>query len=159
VPAGDVMKIVDFIREDLILPDLKSKSKLDLLAELADHLAHHTEGVSRDALLKVLVDRERLASTAIGEGVAIPHGKLDAVGKLVACVGRAREGVDFDSMDGRPTHLFFVLIAPENSTGVHLKALARISRLFKDPEFRGRLLAANTAKEMFDVIADEDAKY
>jgi PTS system nitrogen regulatory IIA component len=159
VPAGDVMKIVDFIREDLILPDLKSKSKLDLLAELADHLALHSEGVSRDALLKVLVDRERLASTAIGEGVAIPHGKLDAVGKLVACVGRAREGVDFDSMDGRPTHLFFVLIAPENSTGVHLKALARISRLFKDPEFRGRLLAANTAKEMFDVIADEDAKY
>lgn len=153
------MKIVDFIREDLILPDLQSKGKLDLLAELAEHLATRNDGVSRDALLKVLVDRERLASTAIGEGVAIPHGKLDAVGKLVACVGRAREGVDFDSMDGRPTHLFFVLIAPENSTGVHLKALARISRLFKDPEFRTRLLAADSAKEMFDVIADEDAKY
>src|ERR1051325_8569101 len=103
------MKIVDFIREDLILPDLKSKSKLDLLAELADHLALHHAGVARDALLKVLVDRERLASTATGEGAAIPHGKLDAVGRLVAGVGRAREGVDFDSMDGRPTHLFFVL--------------------------------------------------
>ncbi len=153
------MKIVDFIREDLILPDLKSTAKLDLLGELADHLAAHHDGVARDALLKVLVDRERLASTAIGEGVAIPHGKLDAVGKLVACVGRAREGVDFDSMDGRPTHLFFVLVAPENSTGVHLKALARISRLFKDPEFRSRLLAAGTAHEMFEVIADEDAKY
>jgi PTS system nitrogen regulatory IIA component len=159
VRADDVMKIVDFIREDLILPDLKSTAKLDLLAELADHLALHHDGVSRDALLKVLVDRERLASTAIGEGVAIPHGKLDAVGKLVACVGRARAGVDFDSMDGKPTHLFFVLVAPENSTGVHLKALARISRLFKDPEFRGRLLGAESAKEMFDVIADEDAKY
>ena len=153
------MKIVDFIREDLIVPDLQSKAKLDLLAELADHLAKHNDGVSRDALLKVLVDRERLASTAIGEGVAIPHGKLDAVGKLVACVGRAREGIDFDSMDGRPTHLFFVLVAPENSTGVHLKALARISRLFKDPEFRTRLLAADTAHEMYSVIADEDAKY
>ncbi len=153
------MKIVDFIREDLILPDLQSKAKLDLLSELADHLARHNDGVSKDALMKVLVDRERLASTAIGEGVAIPHGKLDAVGKLVACVGRAREGVDFDSMDGRPTHLFFVLVAPENSTGVHLKALARISRLFKDPEFRTRLLAADSAKDMFEVIADEDAKY
>ena len=153
------MKIVDFIREDLILPDLQSKAKLDLLAELAQHLAEHNNGVGKDALMKVLVDRERLASTAIGEGVAIPHGKLDAVGKLVACVGRAPEGVDFDSMDGRPTHLFFVLVAPENSTGVHLKALARISRLFKDPEFRTRLLAAETAHDMYDVIADEDAKY
>jgi PTS system nitrogen regulatory IIA component len=153
------MKIVDFIREELILPDLKSKAKLDLLAELAEHLASNNDGVSKDALMKVLVDRERLASTAIGEGVAIPHGKLDAVGKLVACVGRAREGVDFDSMDGRPTHLFFVLVAPENSTGVHLKALARISRLFKDPEFRTRLLAADSAHDMFEVIADEDSKY
>jgi PTS system nitrogen regulatory IIA component len=159
VPADVAMKIVDFIREDLILPDLQSKAKPELLAELADHLAKNYDGVGRDALLKVLVDRERLASTAIGEGVAIPHGKLDAVGKLVACVGRAREGIDFDSMDGRPTHLFFVLVAPENSTGVHLKALARISRLFKDPDFRTRLLAAETAHEMYGVIADEDAKY
>jgi nitrogen PTS system EIIA component len=153
------MKIVDFIREDLILPDLKSLAKLDVLGELASHLAAKYPGVTRDDLLKVLVERERLASTAIGEGVAIPHGKLDAVGKLVACVGRAREGVDFDSMDGQPTHLFFVLIAPENSTGVHLKALARISRLFKDPEFRTRLLAAPGAHEMYEVIADEDSKY
>ncbi len=153
------MRIVDFIREDLILPELASKAKLDVLAELAGHLAAHHDGVGTDELVKVLVERERLASTAIGEGVAIPHGKLDAVGRLVACVGRAREGVDFDSMDGRPTHLFFVLVAPENSTGVHLKALARISRLFKDPEFRTRLMAAETSKEMFHVISDEDAKY
>jgi PTS system nitrogen regulatory IIA component len=153
------MRIVDFIREDLILPELRSKQKLDVLSELAKHLSVHHQGVNADDLVKVLVERERLASTAIGEGVAIPHGKLDAVGKLVACVGRARDGVDFDSMDGRPTHLFFVLVAPENSTGVHLKALARISRLFKDPEFRTRLMAAETSKEMYDVIAEEDAKY
>ncbi len=156
------MKIVDFIREDLILPELHAKAKPDVLAELAAHLAENQNPngrVAKEDLLRVLVEREKLASTAIGEGVAIPHGKLDAVGKLVACVGRAREGVDFDSMDGRPTHLFFVLVAPENSTGVHLKALARISRLFKDPEFRTRLMAADGAKEMFEVIADEDAKY
>ncbi|HKA86544.1 MAG TPA: PTS sugar transporter subunit IIA [Haliangiales bacterium] len=156
------MKIVDFIREDLILPELHAKAKPDVLAELAAHLAENQNPngrVAKEDLLRVLVEREKLASTAIGEGVAIPHGKLDAVGKLVACVGRARAGVDFDSMDGRPTHLFFVLVAPENSTGVHLKALARISRLFKDPEFRTRLMAADGAKEMFEVIADEDAKY
>ena len=153
------MKIVEFVREELILPDLRSTAKLDIIAELAQHLASHHEGVDKTALTHVLVEREKLASTAIGEGVAIPHGKLDAVGKLVACVGRARAGVDFDSIDGQPTYIFFVLVAPENSTGIHLKALARISRLFKDPEFRTRLMQAKDAPEIYRVIADEDAKY
>lgn len=153
------MKIVDFIREDLVLPELRATGKQEVIEELAQHLASRYEGVRRDDLVRVLVEREKLASTAIGEGVAIPHGKLDAVGKLVACVGRTREGLDFDSMDGRPTHIFFVLVAPENSTGIHLKALARISRLFKDPEFRTRLMSAQDADEMYRVIAEEDAKY
>ncbi|HEX6835544.1 MAG TPA: PTS sugar transporter subunit IIA [Polyangia bacterium] len=156
------MKIVDFVGPDLIVPQLQAHEKSEVIRELADHLAAHVTGpqkIDREVLAKVLLERERLASTAIGEGVAIPHGKLDAVGKLVAVVGRAPEGVDFDSMDGRPTHLFFVLVAPENSTGVHLKALARISRLFKDPEFRTRLMQAKDGQEIFRVIADEDAKY
>ena len=156
------MKIVDFVGPELIVPQLTAHEKSAVIRELADHLAAHVTGpqkIDREVLAKVLLERERLASTAIGEGVAIPHGKLDAVGKLVAVVGRAPEGVDFDSMDGRPTHLFFVLVAPENSTGVHLKALARISRLFKDPEFRTRLMQAKDGQEIFRVIADEDAKY
>src|SRR5581483_6874377 len=153
------MKIVDFVRPELIVADLSAHDKGEVIKELANHLARGVKGVDREALAKVLIERERLASTAIGEGVAIPHGKLDAVGKLVACVGRAPSGVDFDSMDGRPTHLFFVLVAPENSTGVHLKALARISRLFKDPEFRTRLMQAKDAAEIYKVISDEDAKY
>jgi len=153
------MKIVDFVRPELIVGDLRGRDKAEVIRELAEHLADNVSGVDRETLARVLLERERLASTAIGEGVAIPHGKLDAVGRLVACVGRARSGVEFDSMDGRPTHLFFVLVAPENSTGVHLKALARISRLFKDPEFRTRLLAAADAAEMYRVIADEDARY
>jgi len=156
------MKIVDFVGPELIVPQLQAHEKSAVIRELADHLAAHVKGaqkIDREVLAKVLLERERLASTAIGEGVAIPHGKLDAVGKLVAVVGRAPDGVDFDSMDGRPTHLFFVLVAPENSTGVHLKALARISRLFKDPEFRTRLMQAKDGAEIFRVIADEDAKY
>jgi nitrogen PTS system EIIA component len=153
------MKIVDFVRPELIVAELHAHDKSEVIKELANHLAGNVSGVDRESLARVLMERERLASTAIGEGVAIPHGKLDAVGKLVACVGRAVGGVDFDSMDGRPTHLFFVLVAPENSTGVHLKALARISRLFKDPEFRTRLMQAKDAPEIYRVIADEDAKY
>src|SRR5437588_10713565 len=155
------MKIVDFVGPELIVPQLQAHEKSAVIRELADHLAAHVSGaqkIDREVLAKVLLERERLASTAIGEGVAIPHGKLDAVGKLVACVGRAPEGVDFDSMDGRPTHLFFVLVAPENSTGVHLKALARISRLFKDPEFRTRLVQAQDASKLSKVIAHGGAK-
>ena len=153
------MKIMDFVREDLIVPDLQGRDKSAVLTELATHLSSRIPVVDREALIKVLLERERLASTAIGEGVAIPHGKFDAIGQLTACVGRAREGVDFDSMDGRPTYLFFVLVAPQNSTGAHLKALARISRLFKDPGFRTRLMQAKDAGELFRAIADEDAKY
>ena len=156
------MKIVDFVGPELIVPQLQAHEKSAVIRELADHLAAHVTGpqkIDREVLAKVLLERERLASTAIGEGVAIPHGKLDAVGKLVAVVGRATEGVDFDSMDGRPTHLFFVLVAPENSTGLHLKALARISRLFKDPEFRTRLMQAKDGPDIYKVIVDEDAKY
>jgi PTS system nitrogen regulatory IIA component len=153
------MKIVDFVRPELIVAELTATDKAEVIRELADHLSGNVPGVDKETLSRVLLERERLASTAIGEGVAIPHGKLDAVGRLVACVGRSTAGVDFDSMDGRPTHIFFVLVAPENSTGVHLKALARISRLFKDPEFRTRLLAAKDAPDMYRVIADEDARY
>jgi PTS system nitrogen regulatory IIA component len=153
------MKIVELIRREMIVPQLAAREKRGILDELAAHIASQNSRIDRAQLLRVLVDREQLASTAIGEGVAIPHGKLSAVGEIVACLGRAQGGVDFDSMDGQPTFLFFVLVAPENSTGAHLKALARISRVFKDAEFRRRLLAAEDAEAMYRVIAEEDSKY
>ncbi len=153
------MKIVDLIHKEMILPALKSSGKTSILKELATYLAANRSDIEESELVRVLIDREALASTAIGEGVAIPHGKLPSIQDIVACMGRAPKGVDFDSMDGEPTYLFFVLVAPENSTGTHLKALARISRIFKDPQFRGRLLEANDAEHMYEVIAQEDAKY
>ncbi|MCA9676360.1 MAG: PTS sugar transporter subunit IIA [Kofleriaceae bacterium] len=153
------MKIVELIRREMIVPALVARDKPGLLEELAAHVASQNAKIDRTALTRVLIDREQLASTAIGEGVAIPHGKMSAVSEIVACLGRAPGGVDFDSMDGQPTFLFFVLVAPENSTGAHLKALARISRVFKDAEFRRRLLDAPDADAMYRVIAEEDAKY
>jgi nitrogen PTS system EIIA component len=153
------MKIVDLIRREMVVPALVAKDQRGILEELAAHVASISPKIDRAPLARVLIEREALASTAIGEGVAIPHGKLPAVGEIVACLGRAPGGVDFDSMDGQPTFLFFVLIAPENSTGAHLKALARISRVFKDAEFRRRLLAAPDAEAMYRVVAEEDAKY
>jgi PTS system nitrogen regulatory IIA component len=153
------MKIVELIKRDMIVPALVAREKKAILEELAAHIAGRVTRIDHGTLVRVLVDREQLASTAIGEGVAIPHGKLSSVSEIVACLGRAPGGVDFDSMDGQPTFLFFVLVAPENSTGAHLKALARISRVFKDTEFRRRLLAAEDADAMYRVIAEEDSKY
>jgi PTS system nitrogen regulatory IIA component len=153
------MKIVDLIRREMIVPALHATDKRGILEELARQISERVPKIDRGTLAKVLIDRESLASTAIGEGVAIPHGKLGAVSEIVATLGRAPTGVDFDSMDGQPTFLFFVLVAPETSTGAHLKALARISRVFKDPEFRRRMLVAADAAAMYQVVAEEDAKY
>ncbi len=153
------MKIVDLIKRDMVVPALVATEKRDILEELAHYMAGRHPRIDRATLARVLIEREQLASTAIGEGVAIPHGKLASVGEIVACLGRTPGGVDFDSMDGQPTYLFFVLVAPESSTGAHLKALARISRVFKDPEFRKRLLEAPDAEAMYSVVAEEDAKY
>ncbi len=153
------MKIVDLIKRDMVVPALVATEKRDILEELAHYMAGRHPRIDRATLARVLIEREQLASTAIGEGVAIPHGKLASVGEIIACLGRTPNGVDFDSMDGQPTYLFFVLVAPESSTGAHLKALARISRVFKDPEFRKRLLEAPDAEAMYTVVAEEDAKY
>ena len=152
------MHLSDFLDFDAIKPALSGGNKRSLLQQLAN-IAGHRLKLDPGLIHSSLIEREQLGSTGFGQGVAIPHGKLGAVGEIVACLGRAPTGVEFDSMDGQPTYLFFVLVAPESSTGAHLKALARISRVFKDPEFRRRLMAAPDAPSMYSVVADEDAKY
>src|SRR5438552_18660470 len=153
------MRVIDFLAPDCIIAALQARTKPAVLTEMSAHLAKVVPGVDAAALNRVLDERELLASTAIGDGIAIPHGKLDAVGRLVGTLGRARAGIEFESIDGKPTHLVFMLVAPASSTGVHLKALARLSRLFRDADFRDRLLAAPTREAMYQVISDEDAKY
>ena len=129
---------------------------ISVIHELAAHLAV-TEGLEANEVERVITEREQLGSTALAEGIAIPHAKLDTLEHLVGMVGRSRKGFEFGSEDGSPTHLVFVLIAPQNSTGSHLKALARISRLFRSSSVRTRLMAAETAAEMYGIIAEEDA--
>ena len=110
-------------------------------------------------LRRVLEEREQLASTAIGDGIAIPHGKLDNIDRMVGVLGRSAAGLAFDSIDGKPTHIVFMLVAPANSAGVHLKALARLSRLFRDAGFRQRLLEAEDGPAMYRTVVEEDDKY
>jgi PTS system nitrogen regulatory IIA component len=153
------MKIVDILPEENVLADLRGKTKLAVLDELASALAARHPEISKDRLLEVLLEREKLGSTAIGEGIAIPHGKLPKLHSVIAAFGRSRQGVDFSSLDGGPTKLFFLLVAPEDSSGAHLKALARVSRLLRDKAFRDRLMQAETREELYRSIREEDEKY
>lgn len=153
------MKIADLLpREELIAADLVGATKADVLRELAVHLAGQYAEINADALVNVLWDRERLGSTAIGDGIAIPHGKIAGLTGVIAAFGRHRAGVDFESLDGKPTRLFFVLVAPEDSVGQHLKALARVSRLLKDAAFRERLVEAPDRATLFRLIREEDER-
>ena len=153
------MKITDILSPDMVVADLKGATKPQVLNELAKAIANKFTDIKLGDLNAVLAERERLGSTAIGDGIAIPHGKLRGVPKIIGVFGRHADGVDFDSLDGGPSQLFFVLVAPEDSTSLHLKALARVSRLLKEGSFRSRLLAAKDSAELYSLIKEEDNKY
>jgi PTS system nitrogen regulatory IIA component len=153
------MKITDFLTAEMVVPELKGQSKPEVLKELAARLSAAHPEIPNDELTAVLAERERLGSTAIGDGIAIPHGKLPSVTRILGTFGRHAAGVDFESLDGNPTHLFFMLVAPEDSTSLHLKALARVSRLFRDGAFREKLMGAADAGEIFRLVKEEDSKF
>jgi PTS system nitrogen regulatory IIA component len=152
------MKILDVLPKDAILADLKAQDKKGILEELVEPISLLKE-VNREELVRVLMERERLGSTGIGSGIGIPHGKLKDLDGLVLGFGLSRKGVDFESMDSRPTHIFFLLVTPENSTGLHLKLLARISKLLKHDPFRERLMKAADREEIYAIIKEEDAEF
>jgi PTS system nitrogen regulatory IIA component len=153
------MRIAEFLREDLVFADLKANEKAAVLGEMSAALARAFPSLPGARLTEALLEREKLGSTGVGEGVAIPHGKLPGLPGLIAAFARKKAGVDFAAIDNKPTYLFFVLFAPENSAGLHLKALARISRLFKQPQLRQAILAAPDAAAIYRLISEEDAKY
>ncbi len=152
------MKILEVMPKEAILDDLKSQNKKGILEELVVPLADSTGRNSED-LVRVLMERERLGSTGIGGGIGIPHGKIKDLESLVLGFGLSRKGVDFESIDGEPTHIFFVLITPEDSTGLHLKLLARISRILKNDHFKERLMNAADRDDIFDIIKQEDEEF
>ena len=152
------MKICDVLQKETILADLKAQNKKGILEELVAPVSE-IANVNQEELVKVLLERERLGSTGIGGGIGIPHGKMNEIDSLVLGFGLSRKGVDFESIDGQPTHIFFLLITPDNSTGLHLKLLSRISRILKDDPFKARLLNATNSDEIFDIIKEEDEEF
>ena len=152
------MRILDVLQKDAILADLKSVDKKGVIEELVVPAAQ-ISGISPEELVKVLLERERLGSTGIGGGIGIPHGKIKGIESIVLAFGLSRQGLDFESIDNRPTRIFFLLITPENSTGLHLKVLARISSILKNESFKEKLLNAADRDEIYAVIKDVDEEF
>lgn len=153
------MKILDILAKESIIPELSGKTKKQVLEELIDALLINRPHLDRDRLMTVLLERERLGSTGIGDGIAIPHGKMKDLDQLALSFGRSSQGVDFESMDGKPVHLFFLLVAPENCAGIHLRALAKIARLLKNGAVRKRLGNVQGREEVYAVIQMEDEDF
>jgi PTS system nitrogen regulatory IIA component len=153
------MRILDILSEKSIVPELKARSKKQVLEELIDALRQDKPELDRDRLMAVLLERERLGSTGIGDGIAIPHGKLKDIDQLMLSFGRSTEGVDFESMDGKPVHLVFLLVAPESCSGIHLRALAKIARLLKNGTVRKKLGNVTEREDIFAVIQQEDEDF
>lgn len=158
------MRLTDIIDSRRIVPSLSASGREDVLRELVRRgflMDRHTQGLDEDdedRIIQILLERERLGSTGIKDGLAIPHGKLGGLGALTACVGLSKKGVDFGAMDAEPSRVFIVLLSPEQNNGDHLKALARISRLFAGGNLTKRLMELEDAQTIYDMLAGEDAR-
>ncbi len=154
------MRISEFLCKDAVTSDLKASTKAEVIAEMVSLLieAGAIDKKSKAKVIESLLAREALGSTAIGQGIAIPHAKSDAVSELVSALAVSKKGINFDSLDGEPAHIFFLLVAPVDSSGPHLKALARVSRLLKDKFIRDCIKATKTGKDILGIISQEDAR-
>jgi PTS system nitrogen regulatory IIA component len=153
------MKILDYLEEEWIIPRLEGADKPSILRELSSVLVQPLKAASPDELVQVLLEREKLGSTGIGEGIAIPHGRLKRLKRFYVAFGRSLKGVDFDSIDHHPSRIFFLVMAPENSAVENLKLLSRIVTLLKDASFKKRLIEAPSERELYRIISEEDERY
>jgi len=150
------LKLIDLLPEKVIAPDLRADNKTDVLREMVGLLYQAGKIDDQEKVLEVLLDRERLGSTGVGYGVAIPHGKYNSIDNLIAAFGRSKKGIDFDAVDHKPVHIFFLFLAPENAANLHLRVLARSCRLLKRDTFRESLMHAENAGEIVKIVARED---
>jgi len=153
------MRIIDILTEDNITLSLNSKSKNDIITELVELASHSKNFTDKNKVLTSIFEREKTMSTGIGHGVAIPHGKSTGVKKICASLGISTNGVDFDSLDGKPVHIFFLVATPEGPAAPHIKFLSRISRLLNMEDFRKKLISSKSKEEVLRLIEEEESKY
>jgi PTS system nitrogen regulatory IIA component len=147
------MRLGEFLRKDFVLDDLKASDKPEVLRELVTPVSLAFPDVNPEKALRVLMDRENLGTTGIGDAVAIPHGKMDSLKEIVIVAGRSRGGVDFEALDHKPCRIFFLVLAPEHVAGMHLRILAQISRLLSDEGFRESFLDAPDRESLWRVLS------
>ena len=152
------MKLNEILVREACVVDMKARTKKEALREPSEVLAGSVKGLDGAGLLDMLLEREKLGTTAMGDGIAIPHARIEALERLLASFGRSRQGVDFDSVDGKPTHLFFLLVAPGREGSAHLLTLARLSRMLSSPEFRSKLLDVESNDDFFRVLEEEESR-
>ncbi|MGP8154072.1 MAG: PTS sugar transporter subunit IIA [Smithella sp.] len=150
------MQLGQIFKAEFINDNLLARNKDGALAELVNTIIQGGLKLDYSSIIKILKQRENLGSTGIGEGVAIPHGKISELDGIVVAFGRSIGGIPYDSLDGKPVHLFFLLLAPENSSGQHLKILAKISKILKDVDFRRKLLEAKSQSDLYKIILDQE---
>ncbi|HOK40381.1 MAG TPA: PTS sugar transporter subunit IIA [bacterium] len=153
------MKLLDLLSKETIIPNLKATTKNEVIEELVDKLMKSGKIKNKQEVLEAILEREKIMSTGIGNGIAIPHGMTDAVDEILAVFGRSAKGIDFEALDDKPAYLFFLLVNPKDMSGPHVKVLAKISRLLKHDYFREALLRADTAEKILEIIEEEERKY
>jgi PTS system nitrogen regulatory IIA component len=152
------MKILDFLSDERIIPNMKSRDKKGVIDELAQAVANTTTAESAE-IAKVLLEREQLGSTGIGDGIAIPHGRLNSIDSIIMGFGSSEQGIEYDAIDDNLVNIFFLLLTPENSTGGHLKVLAQISKLLKNKQFKTNLSNAKSTQEVLEIIQEADENF
>lgn len=152
------MRISQLLNKESIIVNIKARNKKEVIDELALAISNTTK-ISADEIAKVLMEREKLGSTGIGGGIAIPHGKLGLVDSIIVGFGISKQGIDYEALDNKPVHIFFLLLTSENSTGGHLKVLAQISKLLKIDNFKKQLTAAEAAEDIYDIIMEQDEDF
>lgn len=150
------MKLSNLFKEELIELELSAGTKEDCIREMVDLMAESPYMTDKEIYLDAVMDREKLGSTGIGKGIAIPHGKTDSIKRLMIAFGRSKKGIDFDSLDDKKVHLVFLLAAPEKTGGKYLKTLAHLSRILREKEFRTQLINSDSKKELIDLLMGKE---
>jgi nitrogen PTS system EIIA component len=153
------MKLADFLEVETVIPTLKANTKQGVIKELADNISNVHPNINNERLTEALLDREKLSSTALDSGVAVPHAKISGITEIILGFGRSLEGIVFESLDKKPTNFFITLITPEDVTGIRIQLLARISKVFRNQDLRSRLMNCNSEQAIFQTIKLEDEKY
>ena len=153
------MKISDILAENLVITGLEGNSKDEIIDAMIDLVATSPKVLDKAKVREAIFEREKIMSTGVGNGFAIPHGKTDAVTDIVAAFATTAQPIDYQSLDEKPVRLVFLLVGKDNMVGPHIKLLSRISRLMSKEDLRKRLLDVKTPKEVLDLFRQEEAAY